>query len=534
MKRSFISIATTVMLILSLSLSLNVSAAILDSETENISYIESEYSNNFSISDAPADNINSVTLFSNNEFDEIEPSEYMGRKIISEMANGDFLLKIYDKMVECGESVCDLTPEPVTLSATHKEYQIFANEQNRQIIMEAYHNDYPQHFYYNSICYAVSYYPSTGKYVITFIPMIDKIEISTAQREAIIKMRDAFEKRVSQLIEKLGISNDMSDFEKAVILHDELLYSIDYEDVENSHNAYGAIIGQGGTFNKAVCEGYARAYQYLLYKVGVLSHIATGTGNGGAHAWNYVCIGGKWYHTDLTWDDPVGASDIFYNYFDLTTEQIENLNHEVDMLYPEIECTNTDDNYYKKYNCILYSEYSNTDISDGEDALLQSIATQLESSNRARIYNADSMDGDSILNWLKANYSSIKEMINDDSVKEKLSNIQVAAYANGECHLIFFDINYDQNRNLKSSVTADKNGYVSIINNSENTLKLLRIFYNNGIITDTEICEVSQTLYSCLNLQRTILHKEYDDIKYFLWDKETGFIPICNMYEVKY
>lgn len=61
MKRSFISIATTVMIILSLSL--NVSAAMLDSETENTSYMESEYSNNFSISGVPADNINSVTLF---------------------------------------------------------------------------------------------------------------------------------------------------------------------------------------------------------------------------------------------------------------------------------------------------------------------------------------------------------------------------------------------------------------------------------------------------------------------------------------
>lgn len=530
MKRSFISIATTVIIILSLSL--NVSAAMLDSETEDTSYMESEYSNNFSISGVPADNINSVTLFSNNEFDEIAPSEYMGRKIISEMANGDFLLKIYDKMVECGESVCDLTPDPVTLSATGKEYQLFEN--NRKMIFEACHNDYPQHFYYNSIGYAVSYYQSTEKYVITFIPMIDEIEISTAQREAIIKMRDAFEKRVSQLIEKLGISNDMSDFEKAVILHDELLYSIDYEDVENSHNAYGAIIGQGGTFNKAVCEGYARAYQYLLYKVGVLSHIATGTGNGGAHAWNYVCIGGKWYHTDLTWDDPVGADDIFYTYFNLSTVQIENLNHEVDMLYPEIECTNTDDNYYKKYNCILYSKYSEYDTSDGEKALLQSIANQLENSNRARIYNADSMDRTSIINWLKANYSSIQEMISDDSVKEKLLNVQVMPYSNAECHLVFFDISYDQNRNLKSSVTADKNGYVSIINNSENVLKLLRIFYNNGIITDTEICEISKDQLTILNLQRTTLHKEYDDIKYFLWDEANGFIPICNMYEVKY
>ena len=35
--------------------------------------------------------------------------------------------------------------------------------------------------------------------------------------------------------------------------------------------------------------------------------------NGGAHAWNYICIDEKWYGVDATWDDQ--SYGIIYNYF---------------------------------------------------------------------------------------------------------------------------------------------------------------------------------------------------------------------------
>jgi len=102
------------------------------------------------------------------------------------------------------------------------------------------------------------------------------------------------------------VSDSMSDFEKAAALHDYLAVNTEY-DYDNlhagkvptvSHNAYGALVN-----GIAVCEGYALAYKYLLGKAGIESYIVTSkTMN---HAWNMVKLDGKYYHVDVTFDDPV-------------------------------------------------------------------------------------------------------------------------------------------------------------------------------------------------------------------------------------
>ncbi len=101
------------------------------------------------------------------------------------------------------------------------------------------------------------------------------------------------------------LTDSMSDFQKAAVLHDYLAVNVeyDYDNMENktvpaaSYNAYGALVN--GT---AVCEGYALAYKYLLGKAGIESYMVTSESM--THAWNLVKLGGKYYHVDVTWDDP--------------------------------------------------------------------------------------------------------------------------------------------------------------------------------------------------------------------------------------
>ena len=48
------------------------------------------------------------------------------------------------------------------------------------------------------------------------------------------------------------------------------------------------------------------AYRYLLQKFNILSEeIVSDKMN---HCWNYVNIRGRWYHVDVTYDDPVFIS----------------------------------------------------------------------------------------------------------------------------------------------------------------------------------------------------------------------------------
>jgi hypothetical protein len=62
----------------------------------------------------------------------------------------------------------------------------------------------------------------------------------------------------------------------------------------------------------------------MMKQAGIPVKIMEGTSRGISHTWNLVQIGGKWYHLDTTWDDPVPdiAGRTSYNYYNLTDAQI--------------------------------------------------------------------------------------------------------------------------------------------------------------------------------------------------------------------
>lgn len=96
------------------------------------------------------------------------------------------------------------------------------------------------------------------------------------------------------------------DYNKIRRTHDWLIEEISYDSSSyNKGNIYGVFIEK-----KVVCEGYARAYKYLLDNLGITNILVTGTatnsnGTTEEHMWNYVKLNGKWYAVDPTWDDPI-------------------------------------------------------------------------------------------------------------------------------------------------------------------------------------------------------------------------------------
>lgn len=106
----------------------------------------------------------------------------------------------------------------------------------------------------------------------------------------------------------LSMLNGKSDYEKIKIVHDYLVDTIEYDSTvskDNIYNIYGALVSK-----VCVCEGYAKAFQYLMNEIGIENTIVIGTGtnsNGKTenHAWNYVKLNGNWYAVDVTWDDPI-------------------------------------------------------------------------------------------------------------------------------------------------------------------------------------------------------------------------------------
>lgn len=121
-------------------------------------------------------------------------------------------------------------------------------------------------------------------------------------------------------------------YEDIKMVHDYLVDTISYDSSlskQNIYNIYGALVNR-----ECVCEGYARAFKYLLGELDIacVMIIGTGTNSQGEtenHAWNYVQLNGNWYAVDSTWDDPVvigggmASAESRYKYFLVGREVID-------------------------------------------------------------------------------------------------------------------------------------------------------------------------------------------------------------------
>lgn len=131
-------------------------------------------------------------------------------------------------------------------------------------------------------------------------------------------LRDGFnsETEVNYAIQQVeSIRNDIFDtvcnektYNKIKKVHDMLATSLEYDTTlkgNNIHNIYGAFVE-----GKVVCEGYAKAFKYILDSLSIECILISGDATNSAgqtesHMWNYVKLDGDWYGVDLTWDDPI-------------------------------------------------------------------------------------------------------------------------------------------------------------------------------------------------------------------------------------
>lgn len=144
-------------------------------------------------------------------------------------------------------------------------------------------------------------------------------------------------KEINKVVDKViseKISNDMPIKEKIKVIHDYIIDNTEYDKLKNaniddktykSQTAYGALI-QG----YATCNGYSDAMAIFLNKINVINYKISNS----EHVWNLVYLDGKWYHLDLTWDDPISEKNVNRDlYFLITTEELSKLNdgtHEFD------------------------------------------------------------------------------------------------------------------------------------------------------------------------------------------------------------
>ena len=147
----------------------------------------------------------------------------------------------------------------------------------------------------------------------------------------IANYKKTLDKKIAEII---ALTNDsMTDFQKAIIIHDQVILNCAYDDTEiveedtatkekitsDRVTSYDALIR-----GRANCQGYTNAFTYLLSLVGVNSEVVeSGTMD---HIWTKVCIDNTYYNVDPTWDDPVqdNFGHVSHTYFLVSDDGFKN------------------------------------------------------------------------------------------------------------------------------------------------------------------------------------------------------------------
>jgi hypothetical protein len=172
------------------------------------------------------------------------------------------------------------------------------NMNTMQMIILSVVFDHPELFWLDTTFYQEFDY--NGAAIKLRLRYYDRINnIPAANRE--------FQSQVEAIV--AGAAGLPDNYSKELYIHDFLANKLTYKHNPLDQSAYSAIVG-----NNTVCAGYAKAFQYLMQRLGVPTYLCAGSA-GELHAWNIIKLDGNYYNVDCTWDD---QDPTVYDYYNLS------------------------------------------------------------------------------------------------------------------------------------------------------------------------------------------------------------------------
>lgn len=209
--------------------------------------------------------------------------------------------------------------------------------------------DHPEYFYVEGYEYTV--YSAQGKTV-----GIRLWGTYSFDRKECLRRKALIEAETECILQ--GAPSEGSDYDKIKYVYETIIYQTDYcMDAADNQNIYSVFVGHA-----SVCQGYAKAAQYLLNRLGIACTLVFGeVEDAKGHVWNLVKADGDYYYLDTTWGDvSCKAGDTYgpetempiidYDYLCITTEQLLRT-HRIVQDLPLPVCTQRKDNYYVKEGC---------------------------------------------------------------------------------------------------------------------------------------------------------------------------------------
>ena len=218
--------------------------------------------------------------------------------------------------------------------------------QEVSIAIAAFINDHPEVFYIESqySTYTLSGFNGDIGYI--------KLNYTESTLQDVNSKIEIIKQKIQEYI--TGTEN-LSDYEKELYIHDKLAQSVTYSDLENLPRAYHTAEGPF-LENIGVCDGFTKTLQILYDQLGIDSIIVLGVLDDNPHAWNLVNIEDNWYHVDLTSSRSIVEETgiITHAYFNLSDERMKKIaTFDNPELLPKAD--SLDYNYYIYNDYVVYS-----------------------------------------------------------------------------------------------------------------------------------------------------------------------------------
>lgn len=230
------------------------------------------------------------------------------------------------------------------------------DEEDIDRIFQCVLNDHPELFYVEG--YSYTRYTRGDKITAIAFSGTYSIDRKTAESRR-LEIEAAAEKILS------GADREADQYAKVKYVYDTIIRETDYDPASpDNQNVYSVFVNR-----RSVCQGYAKATQYLLNRLGVECTLVLGTVESGdgqeGHAWNLVRVDGEYYYVDTTWGDAsytqqdgttenTGIPEINYDYLNVTTEELLKT-HTLGENIPMPQCAATEANYYFREGALFTS-----------------------------------------------------------------------------------------------------------------------------------------------------------------------------------
>lgn len=200
--------------------------------------------------------------------------------------------------------------------------------------------DHPEFFFVDG--YSYNTYTRDGEMIAVTFSGSYNVSFETA-----VQRKQQIEEAVQEILKNAPVQDD---YAKIRYIYETIIRSTDYSlEAADNQNLYSVLVG-----GQSVCQGYAKATQYLLNRLDVECTIVQGMVQKERHGWNLVKADGDYYYVDTTWGDASYQSgegtqeisqEINYDYLCVTSEELF-VTHCPDENQDLPDCTAVRNNYY--------------------------------------------------------------------------------------------------------------------------------------------------------------------------------------------